>query len=56
MTPDQIIAIVPLILYIVAHLAAIFGKPKIVEEIDGLNKIVDVVSANYGKAKNTPKV
>lgn len=51
-TPDQIMTLAPVVLYVIAHIIAIFGKPKFVENNKFLNKIADSLAANYGNAKN----
>jgi hypothetical protein len=51
-TLETIIQLAPLVLYLFSHGAAIFGKPELVAKIKPLSTVVDVLAANYGKAKN----
>ena len=52
---DTILQIVPVVLYALSHIAALFGKPQFVKEIKVASAVVDVLSANYGKATNKVK-
>lgn len=52
MNTETAVDAAPWILLAVTHLAAIFGKPKLVQKFTVLSKIIDVIAANYGKAKN----
>lgn len=40
------------ILGLMSQVAALIGKPKIVEAIKPLSMLVDLLAGNYGKAKN----
>lgn len=50
-----ILQIVPVVLYALSHIAALFGKPKLVQDIKVASAVVDVLSANYGKSANKVK-
>lgn len=49
---DTILQLVPVVLYALSHIAALFGKPQFVKDIKVASAVVDVLSANYGKATN----
>lgn len=52
---NEYIGIAAAVIAIASQLAAIFGKPKIIEAIKPLSAILDVLAGNYGKAKNAEK-
>lgn len=52
---DITLQVAPIVLYAFAHLAALFGKPQCVKGIKVASAVVDVLSANYGKATNKIK-
>jgi len=49
---EQWITIISIVLVALNQIAALFGRPKIVNKINFLSKIFDVLEGNYGKAKN----
>jgi len=55
MTIVDAVEVLPVVMYLISHLVAIFGTPELVSKVKPLATIVDVVAANYGRAKNSPK-
>lgn len=49
---EAYIAIATAVVTIAAHLAAILGKPAVIEAIKPLSVLIDLLAGNYGKAKN----
>ena len=52
---DTILQLVPVVLYALSHIAALFGKPQFVKDIKVASAVADVLNANYGKATNKVK-
>ena len=42
----------PVLLAAASQMAALFGKPKIVQKIGIVSQLFDILAGNYGKAKN----
>lgn len=49
---NEYLGIAAAVIAVATHVAAIIGKPAIIEAIKPLSVIIDIIAGNYGKAKN----
>lgn len=49
---NEYLGIAAAVVAVATHVAAIIGKPAIIEAIKPLSVLIDIIAGNYGKAKN----